>query len=158
VNDAAKTMESMQKKSEDLQKLAPYTLDQMKAMIPGELAGAKRTNFNATTAMGTSFAKGDYKINDSTDIELNIYDCAGQAGAGIYTMQYYALMNLQSESDEESTRTVDYKGGKAIENIRKDGSRATFTWFAADRLLVSLQGDNTGIDVLRQAASNLSLK
>jgi len=41
-NDLAKVSEDFQKKTEELQKLSPYTLDQMKAMLPDELAGAKR--------------------------------------------------------------------------------------------------------------------
>ena len=157
-NDLAKVSEDFQKKTEELQKLSPYTLDQMKAMLPDELAGAKRSKFSANSAMGAAYAEGDYPINDSTRLELKIFDCAGQAGAGIYSMQYLGMMNFQSESDEEYTKTIEFNGGKAVEHLNKNNNRSTLTYLAGDRLLVTLEGRNTGIDLLKQAAGSLNLK
>ena len=156
--DLAQTSDAFQKKTEELQKLSPYTLDQMKALLPDELAGAKRSKFSANSAMGAAFAEADYPINDSTELELKIFDCAGQAGAGIYSMQYLAMMNFQSESDNEYTKSIDFKGGKAVEHLDKSSNRATLTYVAADRLLVTLEGENTGVDLLKQAAGSLNLK
>ena len=157
-DDLAQASDAFQKKTEELQKLSPYTLDQMKALLPEELAGAKRSKFSANSAMGAAFAEGEYTINDSTDLELKIFDCAGQAGAGIYSMQYLAMMNFQSESDNEYTKSIDFKGGKAVEHLDKGSNRATLTYLAADRLLVTLEGKNTGVELLKQAAGSLNLK
>jgi hypothetical protein len=156
--DLTQASDAFQKKTEELQKLSPYTLDQMKALLPEELAGAKRSKFSANSAMGAAFAEGDYPINDSTELELKIFDCAGQAGAGIYSMQYLAMMNFQSESDNEYTKSIDFKGSKAVEHFDKRSNRATLTYVAADRLLVTLEGRNTGVDLLKQAAGSLNLK
>ena len=156
--DLAQAADAIQKKTEELLKLSPYTLDQMKALLPEELAGAKRSKFSANSAMGAAFAEGEYSVNDSTGLELKIFDCAGQAGAGIYSMQYLAMMNFQSESDEEYTKSIDFKGGKAVEHLDKRSNRATLTYVAADRLVVTLEGKNTGIDLLKQAAGSLNLK
>lgn len=157
-NELSKTADAFQKKAEELQKLSPYTLDQMKAMLPEELAGTRRSKFSANSAMGAAFAEADYKINDSTDVELKIFDCAGQAGAGIYSMQYLGMMNFESESDDEYTKSVDFKGGKAIEHLNKRNNRATLTYLAGDRLLVTLEGKNTGVNMLKKVAGELSLK
>ena len=157
-NDLAETADVFQKKTEELQKLSPYTLDQMKALLPEELAGAKRSKFSANSAMGAAYAEGEYPINDSTQVELKIFDCAGQAGAGIYSMQYLAMMNFQSESDDEYTKTIEFKGGKAVEHLDKRNNRSTFTYVAGERLLVTLEGSNTGVDMLKQAAGSLNLK
>ncbi|MFC0776085.1 hypothetical protein [Terrimonas alba] len=157
-NELSKTADAFQKKAEELQKLSPYTLDQMKAMLPEELAGTRRSKFSANSAMGAAFAEADYKINDSTDLELKIFDCAGQAGAGIYSMQYLGMMNFESESDDEYTKSVDFKGGKAIEHLNKRNNRATLTYLAGDRLLVTLEGKNTGVNMLKKVAGELSLK
>ena len=154
----SQSAEDIQKKLEELQKLSPYTLDQMKAKLPEELAGAKRSSFSANSAMGAAFAEAEYKINDSTEFKVNLYDCAGQAGAGIFNMQYMTMMNIQSETDNEYTKTVDFNGGKAIENVKKDNSRSSLTYLAADRLLVTLEGRNTGIDMLKKVAGSLNLK
>ena len=157
-NDLAQAADVYQKKAEELQKLSPYTLDQMKAMLPEELAGTKRSKFSANSAMGAAYAEGQYPINDSTEVELKIFDCAGQAGAGIYSMQYLTMMNFQSESDDEYTRSIEFKGGKAVEHLDKRNNRATLTYLAGDRLLVTLEGRNTGVDLLKQVAGGLNLK
>lgn len=157
-NDLAQAADVYQKKAEELQKLSPYTLDQMKAMLPEELAGAKRSKFSANSAMGAAYAEGQYPINDSTEVELKIFDCAGQAGAGIYSMQYLTMMNFQSESDDEYTKSIDFKGGKAVEHLDKRSNRATLTYLAGDRLLVTLEGKNTGVDMLKQIAGSLNIK
>ncbi len=155
---AAQAGDAMQKKVEELQKLPPYTLDQMKALLPEELAGAKRSKFSANSAMGASYAEGSYPINDSTEIEVKLFDCAGQAGAGIYSMQYLGMMNFQSESDDEYTKTMDFNGVRAIEHAKKDNSRASLIYLAGDRLMVTLEGRNTGVDMLKKAAGSLNLK
>jgi hypothetical protein len=157
-NDLAEAADAYQKKAEELQKLSPYTLDQMKAMLPEEIAGAKRSKFSANSAMGAAYAEGQYPINDSTEIELKIFDCAGQAGAGIYSMQYLGMMNFQSESDDEYSKTIDFKGGRAVEHLDKRSNRGTLTYVSGDRLLVTLEGRNTGVDILKQVANSLNLK
>jgi hypothetical protein len=156
--DMSNVADAFQKKTEELQKLTPYTLDQMKALLPEEIAGAKRAKFTANSAMGATYAEGEYPINDSTEVELKIFDCAGQAGAGIYGMQYLNIMNFQSESDDEYTKTIDFRGGRAVEHMNKNSNRATLTYLAGDRLLVTLEGRNTGVDLLKQTAGNLNLK
>lgn len=158
LNQMAKASEDMQKKTEELQKLTPLTLDQLKAMVPETLMGAKRSDYNATNAMGTSVVTAEYKIDDSTDIKLTIYDCAGPGGVGLYSMQFMAMLNIQSESDDEYTRTVDYNGSKAVEQCHKSSKRCTFNYFANDRLWVGLEGDHVGIDDLKKAAGELNLK
>ena len=104
----------MEKQKAELEKLTPLTIDQLKAMIPETLMGVARKNFNASTTMGAGLATAKYEINDSMDIKLNIYDCAGSGGAGIYSLQYLGMMNMQQESDDEYTKTVDFNGGKAF--------------------------------------------
>ena len=68
-NDLTQAANVYEKKAEELKKLSPYTLDQMKAMLPEEIAGAKRSRFSANSAMGAAYAEGEYPINDSTEIE-----------------------------------------------------------------------------------------
>jgi len=68
------------------------------------------------------------------------------------------MMNFQSESDDEYTKTIEFNGGKAVEHLDKRNNRSTLTYLAGDRLLVTLEGKNTGIDLLKQAAGSLNLK
>lgn len=157
-NKMQSAAEDMEKQKKELEKLSPLTIDQLKAMIPETLMGAKRTNFQASTTMGAGLATGEYQINDSTDVKLNIYDCAGTAGAGIYSLQYLGMMNIQQESDDEYTKTVDFNGGKAYEHCNKSSNECTITYFAGGRFLVTLEGNHVGADALKDAAKGLNIK
>ena len=159
VNSAAAVSDDMQKKMEELKKLTPLTTDQLKTMLPDELMGLKRASFNANSMMGFESAEARYKNeNDDKQIELNILDCAGEAGAGVYSLSYWTKMSMQSESDNGYTKTVDFDGNKAVETYDKGGDRYELTYVASDRLLVTMKGEKTGLDAVRQAAQGLELK
>ena len=149
----------MNEKVDELKKLTPLTLDQLKALLPEEFMGMKRSNFSANSMMGAAFCSATYKNdNDEKRLKVNIWDCAGEAGAGIYSMRYYTLWNFQQEDDNGYQKTVDYNGGKAIEKYSKSNDEYGLTYVANDRLLVSLEGEKTGLDAVKDAAKNLSLK
>lgn len=150
--------EEMEKQKNELEKLAPLTIDQLKAMLPETLMGVPRKSYEANASMGAGLATAKYEINDSMDVKLNIYDCAGPAGAGIYGMQYLGMMNIQQESDDEYTKSVDFNGGKAFEHCEKSTNDCTLTYFAGGRFLVTLEGDHVGADALKQAAKGLDIK
>ena len=159
VNSAAATGDEMQKKMEELKKLTPLTTDQLKALLPEELMGMKRSSFNANSMMGFASAEARYKNeNEDKEIELNILDCAGEAGAGVYSLSYWTKMSMQSESDNGYTKTVDFDGNKAVETYEKGSDRYELTYVASDRLLVTVKGEKTGLDAVKQAAQALNLK
>jgi len=159
VNSAAAVSDDMQKKMEELKKLTPLATDQLKTMLPEELMGLKRASFNANSMMGFASAEARYKNeNDDKQIELNILDCAGEAGAGVYSLSYWTKMSMQSESDNGYTKTVDFNGGKAVETYEKGGDRYELTYVASDRLLVTVKGEKTGLDAVKQTAQGLNLK
>src|SRR5258705_4543866 len=150
--------QDMEKQKTELEKLTPLTMDQLKAMIPETLMGAKRTNYSASTAMGAGSAQGDYELNDSTRLSLNIYDCAGSAGSGIYSMQYMSMFNFLQESDEEYTKTIDFNGGKAFEHCEKATNNCTLSYFSGGRFLVKLESDHVCAAALKKTASGLNIK
>ncbi|MBK9568488.1 MAG: hypothetical protein IPP43_08120 [Chitinophagaceae bacterium] len=150
--------EDMVKMKDELGKLTPLNTDQLKALLPEQLMGAARSDMNVASAMGASTAEAKYEINDSTDIRLNIIDCAGPGGAGIYSMQYLGMFNFQEENEDEYTKTIDFNGGKGFENCKKTRSECTLTYFSGGRFLVSLEGNNVGIDALKSAAKGMNIK
>lgn len=159
VNSATAVSDDMQKKVEELKKLTPLTTDQLKTMLPDQVMGMKRSSFNANSTMGFASAEARYKNeNDDKEIELSIFDCAGEAGAGVYSLSYWTKMSMQSESDNGYTKTVDFNGGKAVETYEKGSDRYELTYVASDRLLVSVKGEKTGLDAVKQAAQGLDLK
>ena len=158
VSDLTNNTDAMNKKMEELKKLTPLTVDQLKGLLPEELNGIKRSSFSANSTMGFAVAEAEYRKDDSTVIKLDIYDCAGEAGAGIYGLNYWTKMNMQSESSDGYTKTFDFMGNKAVETYEKNSNQYTLTFAANDRLLVVLSGRNTGIDALKDAAKSLKLK
>lgn len=150
--------DDMEKKKEELSKLTPLTLDELKALLPKTLMGTEGTNFEANSAMGAGLANAEYALSDSTHISLNIYDCAGSAGSGIYSLQYLGMLNMQQDTDEEYTKTIDFNGSKAFEHCDKTSNDCTFTYFAGGRYLVTLSGDNVNAETLKQAARALNIR
>ena len=158
VNQLQQVSEEMRKQSEELKNLPPLSLDELKALLPEQIMGAKRANFQATSATGTGLATAEYTINDSTELQVSIWDCGGPAGAGIYSTQYLAMFNFQSESDNEYTKTIDFKGQKAIEHCETNSNRCTLTYFTGKRFMVTLEGRNMHPEGLKQAANELNVK
>ena len=136
--------DEMTKKTEELKKLKPLDLGQLKALLPETLAGLKRTNYNTSSTMGYAVAEGEYQKDDTTNLKVMINDCAGEAGAGMYTLTYWGAMNFQQESEKEYTKTIDFKGAKAIENFKKEQKESSLTYVANERLLVVLNGRKHG--------------
>ena len=81
-NTVQSSTDAMTQKIEELKKLKPLTTDQLKAMIPEEFMGMKRSNFSANSGMGVAFAAATYKGDGEKELKVNIWDCAGEAGAG----------------------------------------------------------------------------
>ena len=159
VNSASATSEEMQKKMEELKKLTPLTTDQLKAMLPEEIMGMKRSSFNANSMMGFSSAEATYRDSSSgKQINLSVFDCAGEAGAGVYSLSYWTKMNMQSETDNGYSKTVDFNGQKAVEGYDKGGDTYELTYVASDRLVVTIKGEKTGLDAVKGAAQGLNLK
>ena len=155
MQDAAQDMQQLK---EELTKLTPLTPDELKALVPEELMGAARAGLDVNAAMGATVANADYKINDSTKLKLEIVDCAGPGGAGMFGMQYLNMINVNSDDEDEYVKTIDFNGGKAFENCKKNRNRCTLAYFSGNRFLVSIRGDNVGIDVLKDLAKGLKIK
>lgn len=151
-------VENMLLLKEGLAKLTPLTPDELKALVPQELMGAAVSDVDVNVAMGAAVATADYKINDSADLKLEIVDCAGPGGAGIFGMQYINMIDVNSDDEDEYVKTIDFNGGRAFENCKKKKNRCTIAFMSGNRFLVSLRGDNVGIDALKDLAKGLRIK
>jgi hypothetical protein len=150
--------DNMSKKMEELKKIKPLTLEELKALLPEEMVGLKRSHYNANTTLGFAMVEGEYKKDDTSAINMVIYDCAGEAGSGIYGMTYWAQMNVQTESEDGYTKTVDFMGGKAIESYQKGNNQTSLTYTNNGRLLVILTGRNIDNATVKEAARSIELK
>jgi hypothetical protein len=108
--------------------------------------------------MGAATCNANYKSEDGKELKVSIFDCAGEAGAGIYSLRYWTLWNFQQEDDNGYQKTVDFNGSKAIEKYRKSNEEYGLTYMSGDRFLVTIEGENTGLDLVKDAAKNLNVK
>jgi hypothetical protein len=155
-SDLAEKANEVRASMEELQKLKPYTLDKMKALVPAEIMGTPQSDYDAVNFSGVSHASAKYKMNDSTGIELSIMDCAGTAGFGMYNNRL--LANFEQDNDREYTKSIEFNGGKAVENCKKKRNDCSFTFFSGNRFMVILDGNNVGIDKLKEIAAGLNIK
>jgi GTPase SAR1 family protein len=157
-NKAKVTVDSaaLQKLIDNLQDLSPLNTEELKSLLPEELTGAKGSNYQAEPAVGTNFASADYKLNDSTEIKLSIWDCGGPGGAGYYNRQY--IMLLSDQQDNENRKIIDFNGQSALEECQKKNNRCSFTYFNGSRFLVVLEGWNVDAEGLKKSAAKLKLK
>jgi hypothetical protein len=156
-NTGKNTADDVQKKLEEMKKLPALSTDQIKALLPEELGGMKRTSFSANSMMGYGVGEAKYKSDDGKELRLMVYDCVGEAGVGWYNMMFFG-MNMESQDENGYTKTVTFNGGKAIEKYEKNQEQYSLTFPASNRLLINLEGEKTGLDAVKQAAGNLNLK
>ena len=155
-NDLAEKANEVKASMEVLQKLKPFTLAEMKALMPSEIMGTAQSDYEAVSFSGVSQASAKYKLNDSSKVKLSIIDCAGTAGYGMYNMRL--LMNFEQDNEREYTKSTEFNGGKAVESCKKKRNDCSFTFFSGNRFMVVLEGDNVGIDKLKEIAGGLNIK
>jgi len=158
VNEATKKMEETANKAEELKKLPPLSIDQVKALIPNELLGMPRTSFDANSAAGYATAKGTYKGDGDKELDIEIIDCAGEMGSLIYNTRFFAFWNYQHEDDNGYEKTTDFNGGKAVEKYTKSSERYELTSFSNDRFIVHVEGEKVPLDDIKKVAKDLNLK
>ncbi len=153
-----KTAEANEEMLAKLEKMTPLTNEELKKLLPETLMEAAASNSSVNSSLGASVATAEYQVNDSTKISLNIYDCAGPGGAGIYNLQFAGLLDYNADNPAEYTRVIDFNGGKAIEHCMKTSIECSFTYFSAGRFLVALDGKNAGAEELKKLAISMNIK
>lgn len=143
---------------ERLQTLTPLSLEQVKNLLPSMLNGYTRTSLKSDATEGFASAQATYETQPGVGMQLSIQDCAGEAGAGNYTLHYWNALNVTEENEDGYIGTVPLNGGKAIEEYKKQGEETSLTWFAAGRLLVVLRSKGLNAAILHQAAQLLDFK
>lgn len=144
-----------EKKKEELEKMTPLTTEQLEKLPPAELQGAAKTDVTVNSNVGTGMVTATYLLSNNADLMLTIYDCAGAGGVGVYGVQYVNLLNQDLNDESGYTKTIDLNGGTAIEYCEKGPNDCSLTWFTGNRYLVTLEGNGTGIDILKQVGKSL---
>jgi hypothetical protein len=145
-------------KTEELKKAQQLTLEQMRVLMPAELDSAKERNYLASTQFGYGLASVEYPKTKGRLIKVTLYDCAGELGAVNYFENYWNYLNVTKQTDQEFTKTIDFEGGKAIENYKKDLNLSTITFVIRGRLVIIMEGKNLKPEELEPVAKKLHQK
>ena len=128
----------------------------LKAALPEKLGGLPRTGFDvqdgAALGLPTSQASARYG-SEGKQVRLEIVDIGGLG-------QMAALaMGVQGEKEDQGSAEKTWKeGGRTLhQRYEKDGSHAEFKAILKNGLVVSIEGDNVGVDDLRGLLSQVDL-
>jgi hypothetical protein len=158
VKSMAVPVDEREKKTEELKKAPQLTIEQMRVLLPHELDSATERNYLSSTQFGYGIASAEYPKSKSRVIKVTLYDCAGEMGSVNYFENYWNKLNVQSLTESEFIRTIDFEGGKAVETYKKDMNLSTLTFVIRERLVIVMEGKNISSEQLEEAAKKLHKK
>jgi hypothetical protein len=142
---------------EALEKVTPISANELVELVPVELRGATRTSSKVRPLNGTTIAEADYEVSGQPEISLEIIDCAGPAGAGVYEMKFYRLLDRDKDDEGLTIRTISLNGRPTLEQCIQSNDYCCITWFAENRYLVSLSSGNNTLEILKQVSRAIKL-
>ena len=137
--------------------------DTLKALLPAELPGMKRTEASAerTQMMGvdTSKAEGRYSQADTGDasMTITITDVGNMSGPMRMGMAAWTMGQYDRQTDTGYEKTITYKGYKGMEEYNKNDKNGTVRIFVPGRFIVEVEGDGVTTDALKQALDKIDL-
>ncbi len=135
----------------------------LKALLPAELPGMKRTNASAerTQTMGIdmSTAEGQYDATDASgaDVRIKIMDAGNMSGSMRLGM-VWASGQYSRETDTGYEKTTTINGCKAMEKYDTQNKEGSLEILVADRFVVEVEGYGVTMDALKQAVDKIDLK
>jgi hypothetical protein len=159
---AVKEMEKVQEDMEELKNEEPLTNEELKAWLPDEVNGMKRTGYKAgqTAYMQIAQIEATYQNEDkSKKFRIQIMDGAGEMGAAATAgMRILFSQDFEEEDEYKVRRTLKKNGNKAIEEYRKDGSRSEVQFMQDDRFYIQATGTNMDLKETWDAIDELDVE
>ena len=155
------SMEEVTKNIEKLKNVEPLTNDQLKAFLPEQLLGLKRTELSVgdNSMMNLSTAESKYSDGDKKEIKLEIIDGAGETGSAIVSIMIMGL-NVNKEKTTESgfEKSTEINGVKSIVSEDKNGDKiqSKIQTVLKNRYLVTLSADGFSYEELKTALDELN--
>lgn len=158
---AVKEMSDLQEDMETLQRVEPLTNDEMKAWLPDEIGGMKRTAYKAgqMSYMKIANIEATYTSEDkSKKFKIEVIDGAGEIGAAATAgMRMMFSQDFEEEDEYKIRRTITKNGMKAIEEYRKNNNSSTIEFMNQDRFYMKATGTGMTIDETWEAIEELDV-
>ncbi|MBE2180565.1 MAG: hypothetical protein IAE97_08855 [Chthoniobacterales bacterium] len=134
---------------------------QLKALLPEELAGLRRTNARGekTGAFGANIATttGEYGSPDGPRLTVKITDLGATGPFGALAGLGWLTSEVDSEGDDGYERTTMYGNYKGLEKYRGDSKSGSVNIVVANRFMVEVEGRGIEPIQLQTAAASLNL-
>ncbi|MEA1787519.1 hypothetical protein U1E44_15565 [Arenibacter sp. GZD96] len=158
INEAAK----MQDDIKDLTETTPLTNDELKAWLPNDVHGMKRTAFK-TGAMGMmniASVEASYATEDKEKtVKIEVIDGAGEMGAyATASLRLIFSQDFEEESEDKLRKTVTKNGTKAIEEYNKRRNKSVIQLFQDKRFYIKATGEGMEIDELWKLVDDMNIK
>lgn len=155
VSNTQKLIKESTKMQDDIKELSettPLTNDEMKAWLPEEVDGMKRTAFK-TGAMGMmniASIEATFGTEDkSRTFKVEVIDGAGEMGAiSTAGLRMAFTMDFEEETESKTRKTVTKNGAKAIEEYDKSRNKSVIQFMQNNRFYIKATGTNMEIDEL----------
>lgn len=163
LNQLSNSMDDIAKHTEALKKLTPISNEQLKALLPEQLLGLKRTELSVgdTAMMNMSSAESSYRNEDSSKkVNLQIMDGAGETGSAVISMLMMSLkMDREKITETGFEKTKEINGIKSMISENKYGEvpNSEIQMIANNRYLITLRGEGIPADELEKTVSELNL-
>ncbi len=164
VENTTKAYKELNKMGDDikeLQKIEPLTNEEMKAWLPDEINGMKRTGYKAgqTAYIQIASIEATYSNEDKSKIfKVTILDGAGEMGASATAgVRMMLSMDMEEEDEYKVKRTVKKGDSKAIEEYKKKNNSTSIQLMHEKRFYVQANGTNMDVDETWDAIDELDL-
>ncbi len=164
VTNTTKAYKEINKMGDDikeLQQVEPLTNDEMKAWLPDEINGMKRTGYKAgqTAYIQIASIEATYSNEDkSKTFKATVMDGAGEMGASATAgIRMMLSMDMEEEDEYKTKRTVKKGNIKAIEEYKKNNNSTNIQLMHGKRFYIQANGTNMDVDETWDAIDELDL-
>ena len=145
--------------SGDIASIAPFTVDQIKELMPDKLGGLfiYENEGETSAALGApaTFVVTIYRENYNI-IKIAVTD-TGNSPSTILASAQWANQNISKNRENGFDRTTTYKDYPAHEQYNQVTKVGVFEYIIDHRFVVSCQGKNLTIEQMRAAMDELNL-
>lgn len=158
MNDFMKAMGAMMSGGSNAAAVVDFR--ELKALLPAELPGLKRTGASgeksAAMGMTVAYAEGTYS-SDEGSVTVKISDNGGLGGLMAFAQAAWAHSEIDRETDTGFERTTTCKGYKAHEEFDNENKSGSVEVLVADRFMVEVSGSGVPFDSLKAAVDKIDL-
>jgi len=139
----------------------PIDFRKLKAQLPAELTGMKRTSASgektATLGMTVSMAEAEYEGKDGESMGLSISDIGSLGGIAAMAQYAWTMSEYERESDTGFERTTTWKSHRATEEYDSDSERGKIAIMLENKVVINIEGRGVPFERLEEARDTLDV-